>query len=107
MGKKKEEEEIDLSAALAYVNAHELLMIARKFALERKDPTALIDIANSWIEMGHHLLTAEVTLEYDGDEEDDAVTSDPPVIGFTGGSNDGKETDPGSGPDKDRPRTGF
>ena len=107
MGKKKEEESVDLSAPLAYVNAYELLVIARKFALERKDPAALIDIANSWIEMGHHLLTAEIVLEYDGDEEVEAVSSDPPTIGFIGGSSDGKETDPGKGPDEDKPRTGF
>ena len=107
MGKKKEEESVDLSAPLAYINAHELLTIARKFALERKDPAALIDIANSWIEMGHHLLTAEVVLEYDGDEEVETVSSDPPTIGFIGGSSDGKETDPGPGADEDKPRTGF
>lgn len=107
MGKKKEEEETELSAPLAYVNAYELLVIARKFALERKDPNALIDIANSWIEMGHHLLTAEVTLGYDGDDEESSATSEPPTIGFSGGSSDGKEIGPGPGADKDKPRTGF
>ena len=107
MSKKKKTEEVDLSAPLAYVNAVESLTIARKLSLERKDHNALIDIANSWIEIGHHLLTAEIVLEYDSDEEDDAPSSDPPQIGFTGGSNDGKEVEPSAHPDKDRPGVGF
>jgi hypothetical protein len=107
MSKKKEEEDVDLSAPLAYINAVELLTIARKLSLERKDPNALIDIANSWIEIGHHLLTAEIVLEYDGDSDDETPASDPPQIGFTGGNNDEKESEPGTIPNQNRPGVGF
>lgn len=98
--RKKKEEPIQLSAPYAYVTAAESLTIARKWALERKDTNALIDIANSWTEIGNQLLTAEVELVYD---EDEAVSlsseSEPPfAIGFTGGHRGKEEVEPSTEP---------
>jgi hypothetical protein len=92
--KKKKEEPVSLSAPLAYMTAVELLYVARKLALERKDVTSLIDISNSWVEIGNHLLTFEIELEYNGsdDEVQDNDQDVPFVVGFSGGiENDRKE----------------
>ena len=100
--RKKKDEHIQLSAPYAYVTAAESLMIARKWALERKDATAMIDIANSWTEIGNQLLTAEVELVYDEDEAISLGTEDdtPFVIGFAGGSSGEKEVEPSTKPDE-------
>lgn len=103
--RKKKEEPIELTAPYAYVTAAESLQIARRWALERKDTNALIDIANSWTEIGNHLLTAQVELVYDDDEitslSAEAETDNPFVIGFAGGSNGEKEVKPSTEPKQD------
>jgi hypothetical protein len=101
--KRKKEEHIQLSAPYAYVTAAESLTIARKWALERKDANAMIDIANSWTEIGHQLLTAEVELVYD-EEEALSLSSEiePPfAIGFTGGHRGKEEVEPSTEPKQD------
>jgi len=83
---KIESQPDDLNAPQAYVNAAEMLAIARKYALERKDPHSMVEIANSWIQIGHHLLTAEIELVFD-DEDNIKVGagSDAPfTMGFLG-----------------------
>ena len=101
--RKKKQEPIELSAPYAYITAAESLAIARRWALEKKDANAMIDIANSWTEIGNHLLTAEVELVYD---DDDTVSlsaeTDPPfAIGFTGGHSGKEEVEPSTEPKQD------
>jgi len=103
--KRKKAEPIQLSAPYAYVTAAESLQIARRWALERKDATAMIDIANSWTEIGNHLLTAEVELVYDEDEitslSSESETDPPFAIGFTGGKSGKEEVEPSTNPKQD------
>jgi hypothetical protein len=95
------EEENVISAPVAYITAAEMLHVARKLALENKDRATMVDIANSWIEIGKHLLTEKVQLEYDEDEAGVVELAPEPefVIGFTGGKGgEPEEDEPESGP---------
>ena len=84
--KKKPEEPTEFGAVQAYVEAMELLSVARKYALERKDPDLLTGVANSWIEIARQFSQAGIDLVYDDDE---VVDHQPKrVIGFTPGGDD-------------------
>ena len=89
--KNKREEPIQINAPFAYVQAIDSLNVSRKLALEHKDYNCLVAIANSWIEIGNHMLTAEVELVYD-DGEAYVTSDDKPLtgFGFIGGT-DGRE----------------
>ena len=103
MGKKKKQEFIQINAPMAYVQAVEALYIAKKFALEQKDQGSLIDIANSWIEIGNHMLTNESEVVY-SDEEAQTIHSEPEALigfGFLGGPDGKKEAEPCSEPIQD------
>ena len=105
--RNKEQEPVPVSAPFSFVSAMNALYVANKIALERKDHSALIDIANSYIEMGTQLLVAGVELVYDESEgfveEQEQLT-----IGFTGGSVDGeKEVEPPEEPAEDRGGVGL
>jgi hypothetical protein len=108
MGKKKKEQEpIPVSAPYSFVSAMNALYVANKIALERKDHMALIDVANSYIEMGTQLLVAGVELVYD-ESESFVEEQEQLTIGFTGGSVDGeKEAEPSDEPTEDRGGVGF
>lgn len=107
----KKEELTEINAPMAYVTAVELLQVARKLALERKDIASLIDVANSWIEVGHQLLEAQ--LELQNSDEDDAGHGmigfgESFSIGFTGGSVGGEEeAQPSPGPTEGGNKPGF
>ena len=100
MGKKKKkvvEEEplvVKIHAPLAYVSGMDALSYAQKFALQREDAGQLIEIANSWIELGNQLLTHGVELVY-SDADEEAALSAPDnkntVFGFGGAIHHGEE----------------
>jgi hypothetical protein len=90
---RKKKEPIQINAPMSYVKASELLTIARSIALKRGDVTSMIDIANSWIEIGNHMLTSEIELVYDEDSEQqftDTEAPGPVGFGFTGGTDETK-----------------
>jgi len=104
MAKKKKPEVYQINAPFAYVQAAESLEIAKKWALERKDHPSLIDIANSWIEIGNQMLTADVELVYDEDDIHTVRTDEQQLIGFgfLGGITSGEqEAEPSPGADED------
>lgn len=101
MGKKKKkkqaEEEpliVNINAPLAYVSAMDALSYAQKFALQREESMALVEIANAWAEIGNQLLTHGVELVY-SDQDDSASFAEKndtqTVFGFAGGLHHGKE----------------
>jgi hypothetical protein len=104
VGKKKKQERVQINAPLAYVQAVESLYVAKKMALEHKDYASLIDIANSWIEIGNHMLTAEVELVYDDETAATYHSEEQSLIGFgfTGGLSGEETTQPAPGADEDR-----
>ena len=95
---KHEEHEplvVKINAPLAYVSAMDALAYAQKFALQREESMALVEIASAWTEMGNQLLTHGVELVY-SDQEDTATFAEEDgantVFGFAGGPhNDRKE----------------
>jgi hypothetical protein len=107
--KKEEQEPISINAPYAFVSAMNSLYVAQKLALENKDRSALIDIANSYIEMGTQLLVAGVELVYDESEDGIEESLEGKVtIGFTGGSVDGEEeAEPSEEPTENRSGPGF
>jgi hypothetical protein len=110
MAKRNQKSEpIEINAPYAFVSAMNALYVAQKFALENKDRSALIDIANSYIEMGTQLLAHGIELVYDESEGTvEEQLEDKPTIGFTGGSVDGEEkAEPTEEPTEDRGGIGF
>jgi len=101
MGKKKKDP-VQINAPLAYVQAVESLQVAKKLALEHKDHGSLIDIANSWIEIGNHMLTNEVELVYDDEEAHTIHAEEEELIsfGFTGGLSGEETSEPAPGADE-------
>lgn len=55
-----------LNPAIAIIQAATALDVAARFAVETKDPRALIDVARSWVEISGRL-------GYDDEEEDDTT----------------------------------
>lgn len=107
--KRKGLKHTQVNAPLAYITALDVLLTARSLAQSTKDHHALIDIANSYIEIGNQMLTHEVQLDYDEDEEEPTtVQTGSPTdypIGFTqGGGYDRaeEEVDPGTVTEPDR-----
>lgn len=99
----EQSEPIHVNAPFAFVQASQSLQIAEQWALEHKDYGALIDSANSWIEMGRHLLDNGVDLVYDetaGTVAQEDITDQPMgfSIGFGG-------TDDGADKPEDQPET--
>lgn len=109
MAKKKDPEPMQINAPYAFISAINALYVAQKFALENKDRAALIDIANSYIEMGTQLLVHGTELVYDESEGTvEEQLEDKPIIGFTGGSVDREEeVEPTDDPTKNRSSPGF
>lgn len=102
MGKKKKkdkkvEEEalvVNINAPLAYVSAMDALAYAQKFAMQREESMAMVEIANAWAEIGNQLLTHGVELVYS--DQDDAASlahgdDKAAAFGFAGGPHYGKE----------------
>jgi uncharacterized protein (UPF0332 family) len=96
--RNRAQQQTQVNAPYAYISAVDALLIAKSLALQSKDHSALIDIANSFVEIGNHMLTHEVALEYDEDEEESATIPTGEAVGnpvgFTGGGGyDGNTTD--------------
>lgn len=103
---KKEEEPQSLSAPYAYLQAARMLKVAEKYALERKDSALMTGVANSWVEIGYHLLTTEMELVYASEDDEEVEEEETFTVGFTvpkeSGENDGEEeTEPTAGTTED------